>query len=296
VNAEELQLRVAGISNKQRMDRRRFLQLAGALAGPALGCIAAGAYANQIEPRHLVLERRTIRLPRLHPALDGFRMALASDHHLFPFTPRELLERATEQANALRPDLILLAGDYVCTDIESIRELAPILGRLNAKYGVFAILGNYDCLLNPDLICSQLAAQSIEVLVNRGLHMGPSAGRLFLAGLDSVWRGAPDPIQALAGYREGDIALALVHEPDYFPTLVRLTPVALQLSGHSHGGQVRMPALGPVVLPPWGRIYHTGLYEMSGRFVYTGRGLGMVELPLRFNCPPELTEIILHAV
>lgn len=284
-----------GLLGQQGMNRRRFLQLAGALAGSTLGCMAAGAYANQIEPRQLVLERRTIRLPRLTPALDGFRIALMSDHHLFPFTPRELLERATEQANALRPDVILLAGDYVYTDIESIRELAPILGRLNAEYGVFAILGNYDCLLKPDLICAQLAAQSIEVLVNRGLHMGPSAGRLFLAGLDSIWRGAPDPIRAFAGYREGDIALALVHEPDYFPTLVRLTPVEVQLSGHSHGGQVRIPALGPMVLPPWGRIYHTGLYELDGHFVYTGRGLGMVELPLRFNCPPELTEIILHA-
>ena len=221
-------------------------------------------------------------------------MVLMSDHHLFPFTPRELLERAVEQANALRPELILLAGDYVYTDVESIRELAPILGRLNAKYGVFAILGNYDSLRQPDLIRAQLGAQSIDVLVNRGLHVGPSAGRLFLTGLDSVWRGMPDPISAFAGYREGSVALALVHEPDYFPTLVRLTPVDLQLSGHSHGGQVRIPALGPVVLPPWGRIYHTGLYELDGHFLYTGRGLGMVELPLRLNCPPELTEIILH--
>src|SRR5258708_22429714 len=250
----------------QRMDRRRFLQLAGALAGSTLGCMAAGAYANQIEPRHLVLERRTIRLPCLTPALDGLRMALMSDHHLFPFTPRELLERATEQANALRPDLILLAGDYVYTDIESIRELAPILGRLNAKYGVFAILGNYDCLRQPDLIRAQLAAQSIEVLVNRGLHVGPSAGRLFLAGLDSIWRGAPDPIRAFAGYRQGDIPLALVHEPDYFPTLVRLTPVNVQLSGPSHGGQVWSPALGPVVPPPCGRIYPTGPYRLCPRF------------------------------
>jgi len=208
-----------------------------------------------------------------------------SDHHLFPFTPPKLLEQAVEQANALHPDLILLGGDCVYTDVESIRELAPILGQLNAKHGVFGILGNYDRLRQPDLICAQLAGQSIEVLVNRGLHLGPSAGRLFLVGLDSVWKGTPDPIRAFAGYREGDIALALVHEPDYFPTLVRLTPVDVQLSGHSHGGQVRIPALGPVILPPWGRIYHTGLYELNGRFVYTGRGLGMVELPLRFNCP-----------
>jgi predicted MPP superfamily phosphohydrolase len=240
------------------------------------------------------VERRVILLPHVSTALDGFRMVLMSDHHLFPFTPRELLERAVEQANALRPDLVLLGGDYVYTDAESIRELAPILGRLNAKYGVFAVQGNYDCVFGPELIRAQLGAQSIDVLVNRGLHVGPSAGRLFLTGLDSVWRGMPDPISAFAGYREGSVALALVHEPDYFPTLVRLTPVDLQLSGHSHGGQVRIPALGPVVLPPWGRIYHTGLYELNGHFLYTGRGLGMVELPLRLNCPPELTEIILH--
>jgi hypothetical protein len=214
---------------------------------------------------------------------------------LFPFTPKELLERATEQANALRPDLILLVGDYIYADVESIRELALILGRLNAKYGVFAVLGNYDRALGPDLIQAQLSAQSIEVLVNRGLHTGPNAGRLFLAGLDSVWKGVPDPIRACAGYRQGDLAIALVHEPDYFPTLVRTTPVDMQLSGHSHGGQVRIPALGPLILPEWGQIYHTGLYELNGRVVYTGRGLGLVEMPFRFDCPPELTEITLTA-
>jgi predicted MPP superfamily phosphohydrolase len=276
------------------MNRRRFLQLAGALTGSALGCMAAGAYANQIEPRHLVLERRSIRLLRLAPPLDGFRIALMSDHHLFPFTPRELLEQAVERANELHPDLILLGGDYVCADVESIRELAPILGRLNARYGVFAVPGNYDALLGLNLICAQLVAQSIEVLVNRGLHVGPSAGRLFLAGLDSVCTGAPDPIRAFAGCRETDTAVALVHEPDYFMTMVKLTPVQLQLSGHSHGGQVRLPPRGPLILPRLGRIYHTGLHEVNGRFVYTGRGLGMVELPLRFNCPPELTEITLQ--
>jgi len=216
-----------------------------------------------------------------------------SDHHLFPFTPRKLLEQAVEQANGLQPNLILLGGDYVCADVESIRELAPILGRLNARYGVFAAPGNYDVMLGLNFIRAQLIAQSIEVLVNRGLHVGPSAGRLFLAGLDSVCAGAPDPIRAFADCRETDTAVALVHEPDYFPTMVKLTSTQLQLSGHSHGGQVRLPLLGPVILPRLGRIYHTGLHELNGRFVYTGRGLGMVRLPLRFDCPPELTEITL---
>ena len=273
------------------MNRREFLCLGG---GAVVSCIATGGYASQIEPHCLVLERRTIRLPRLSPALDGFRIALMSDHHLFPFTPPKLLEQAVDQANGLRPDMIVLGGDYICADVESIRELAPILGRLNARYGVFAVPGNYDRLFGLSLIRSQLTAQSIEFLVNRGLHVGPGAGRLFLAGLDSVCTGVPDPIGAFAGYRESDTTLALVHEPDYFPTMIKLTPVQLQLSGHSHGGQVRIPPLGPLILPPLGRIYHTGLYELNGRFVYTGRGLGMVGLPLRFNCPPELTEVTLE--
>jgi uncharacterized protein len=275
--------------------RRKFLTLSGgALVGSALAGAATVSYANLIEPQRLVLERRKVHLNRLPESLDGFRIALMSDHHLYPFTPKKLLETAVEQANALSPDLIVLAGDYVCTDSESIRDLAQILGALNAKYGVFAVLGNYDRALDPNLIAAQLRAQSIEVLVNRGVHTGPS-GRLFLAGLDSVCRGVPDPRSAFAAYCSGNVAIALVHEPDYFPTLVRLTPVQLQLSGHSHGGQIRIPGFGPLFLPAWGQVYNTGLYELDGRMVYTGRGLGMVELPLRFACPPELTEVTLVA-
>jgi predicted MPP superfamily phosphohydrolase len=276
--------------------RRKFLRLGvETLLSSALAGTAALSHANLIEPQHLVLERRRIRLAHLDPALDGLRIALMSDHHLFPFTSKKLLEAAVEQTNALRPDLVLLAGDYVCTDAESIRELGPILGRLSAKYGVFAVLGNHDRALDPDQpILGQLRAQSIEVLINRGLHTGP-LGRLFLAGLDSIYAGAPDPAKAFAAYRNGNVAIALVHEPDYFPTLVRLTPVDLQLSGHSHGGQIRIPPLGPLILPKWGQVYHSGLYTLGERIVYTGRGRGLVGLPLRLACPPELTEITLVA-
>jgi predicted MPP superfamily phosphohydrolase len=280
----------------EQFHKTDFLRLGGGvLITSALAGAGTIPYARLVEPQHLVLERRTIRLPRLSAALDGFRIALMSDHHLFPFTPKKLLEHATQETNALRPDLILLVGDYVCKDVESIRELSPILGRLNAKYGVFAVLGNYDRALAPNLVCAQLRAQSIEVLINRGLHTGPSAGQLFLTGLDSVCKGVPDPIRAFAAYRKGDVAIALVHEPDYFSTMVQLTPVDLQLSGHSHGGQVRFPALDPLILPKWGQIYHTGLYKVGDRVVYTGRGRGLVELPLRLGCPPEMTEITLAA-
>jgi predicted MPP superfamily phosphohydrolase len=112
-----------------------------------------------------------------------------SDHHLFPFTPKKLLEATREQTNALRPDLVLLAGDYVCTDAESIRELGPILGRINAKYGVFAVLGNHDRALDPEqLICGQLRAQSIEVLIEfyRKGNVETAIGAFKKAYLDVV--------------------------------------------------------------------------------------------------------------
>ncbi len=276
------------------MNRRDFLRRGGrALAGFAVVGAGLGAYADFVEPQRLALERRTVALPQLPAALDGFRIALMSDHHLHPFTRREIIEQAVARTNELRVDLILLAGDYVYTELESIRELAPLLSRLNARLGVYAIFGNHDRWRGPQLIQKQLTTQGIEVLVNRGVRLGPSAGPLFLAGLDSAWAGDPDPVAAFRGYRDGDTALAMVHEPDYFDELVQVSPVQLQVSGHSHGGQVRIPGHGPIVLPPLADQYPAGLYEVAGRYVYTGRGLGMVGLPLRFDCPPELTEITL---
>ena len=89
------------------------------------------------------------------------------------------------------------------------------------------------------------------------------------------------------------VTLALVHEPDYIDRLRKLVPVDLQLSGHTHGGQVRVPGLGAIILPTWGKAYVEGLYRVGASQVYTSRGIGMVGLPFRFNCPPEVTEITL---
>jgi hypothetical protein len=181
---------------------------------------------------------------------------------------------AVEQANALHPHLILLGGDYVCADVESICELAPILGRLNAKYGVFAVPGNYDALLGLNLIRAQLVAQSIEVLVNRGLRVGPSAGQLFLAGLDSICTGVPDPIRAfcrLPGkrYWGGPGARA------------GLLPDDGQINAHAAAAlwsQPWRPSPAPAARSAHptalGRIYHTGLYELTGALSILGAASG----------------------
>jgi predicted MPP superfamily phosphohydrolase len=275
------------------INRREFLQLAGGTAiAVGLGGAMAG-YAAVLEPNDLVVERRQIRLPRLPNAFDGFRIVLLTDFHLHPFTTAGLIRRTVEISNGLKPDLVLLGGDFVCAFAEAAQELGPILEGLDAKHGVFAVLGNYDHFRGARVVLDALRHSSIRVLMNEGVQLTAGRASIFLAGIDSVWAGWPDPRAAFLARRSEPVSLALVHEPDYFDELSKLVPLDLQLSGHTHGGQVRLPGLGAIVLPPWGQAYVEGLYRVGTSQIYTTRGIGMVGVPFRFNCPPEVTEITL---
>jgi predicted MPP superfamily phosphohydrolase len=275
------------------INRRTFLRLAGgtAIAAGLGGAVAVDAAA--VEPNNVIVERKQVRLPNLPNAFDGFRIVLLTDLHLHPFTTTELIRRTVEISNALKPDLVLLGGDFVCGSAEAVLELAPILERLDAKHGLFAVLGNYDYYRGADIVLDGLRRVSIRVLMNEGVRLTVGAGSIFLAGIDSVSAGQPDPGAAFSARKNEAVSLALVHEPDYISELSRLVQVDLQLSGHTHGGQVRIPGLGPIVLPELGHTYVEGLYRVGRSQVYTSRGIGMVGVPFRFNCPPELTEITL---
>lgn len=260
--------------------------LGGALAG----------YAAAFEPNNLVLERKQVFLPMLPTAFDGFRIVLLADLHLHPFTTANLIRRTVEISNTLKPDLVLLGGDFVCSFAEAAFELGPILESLNARHGVFAVLGNYDHYRGARTVLCALQRSAIRVLMNEGVQLTRGEASIFLAGIDSVWAGKPDPRAAFSTRKNEAVSLALVHEPDYINRLSKLAPVDLQLSGHTHGGQVRLPGFGAVVLPPWGQAYVEGLYRVGTSQVYTTRGIGMVGVPFRFNCPPEVTELTLRQV
>ena len=257
--------------------------LGGAMAGNGMA----------LERDDLVLERKRVRLPRLPNAFDGFRIVLLTDLHLHPFTTADQIQRTVEISNALRPDLVLLGGDFVCDFAEAIFELAPILESLNAKHGLFAVLGNHDHRRGASVVSDGLRRASIRVLMNEGVRLTVGDSSIFLAGIDSVFGGQPDPSAAFSARKNEAVSLALVHEPDYINELSRLVQVDLQLSGHTHGGQVRIPGLGAIILPQLGHRYVEGLYRVGSSQVYTSRGIGMVGLPFRFNCPPEVTEITL---
>ena len=255
--------------------------------------MAGLGYSTQIEPERLSLERVTTRLPGLPTALEGLRIAVLGDFHLQPFTKIGHVQDAVRLANSLRADLVVLLGDYVDATVDAIYELAPELSRLNSRLGVFGILGNHDHWKGAKLVQSVLEDSGIPILKNSGVAISVGGSELFLAGLDSAWSGYPTLEAALAGRRTGVSTVLLIHEPDFADTAASDGRIALQLSGHSHGGQVRLPFIGALRLPSWGRRYDHGLYRLGDMALYTNRGIGLVHVPVRFNCPPEVTEITL---
>ena len=193
--------------------------------------------------------------------------------------------------NRQNPDLIFLGGDYVEGKAENILDIAPILKKLDAPLGRFAVLGNHDYWTDAATITAALNGIGIPVLKNRSVPIVKNGKRFHVTGLDDAWEGRPRLRKALDGVPKEEIKLFLVHEPDYADKLTRFeSRIPLQLSGHSHGGQVRVPIYGAPVLPFLAKKYSQGLYTVTGtsRQIYTTRGVGGIA-PLRFNCRPEVT-------
>lgn len=275
-----------------KLTRRTFLKMGVPAAAAGLG---AAGYSTLVEPHRLSLERVATRIPHLPAALEGFRIAVLSDFHLHPFTKIGLVQEAVRLANSLKPDLAVLRGDYVDATADAIHELAPELAKLNARLGIFGVLGNHDYWEGAEIVRNGLTKAGIHVFENSGLSLPVGGGELFLAGLETVWGGGnPDITHALENRRGDTPTILLMHEPDYADIAAADGRISLQLSGHSHGGQVRLPFVGALELPSWGRNYDHGLYRVGEMQLYTNRGIGVVDIPVRFNCPPEVTEITLH--
>jgi predicted MPP superfamily phosphohydrolase len=262
--------------------------------GGGLALLGAGglAYGTRLETEWLELETLSLPIPALPPGLQGFRIVLLSDFHLYPHTQLEFIEEVVETARDLNPDLAALTGDFVQRDAEAIFDLAPVLARLDARHGVFCVLGNHDHWKGPRLVRDTLERNGLEVLHNSGLVLPHRHSSLYLAGVDDAWSGAPDLKAAMTAHREGLISVLLAHEPDPAEEYSLDDRITIQLSGHSHGGQVRIPGLGSPFLPPFGRKYDLGLYRVRDTWLYTNRGIG-VTAPIRLNCRPEVTELTL---
>lgn len=280
--------------NTKTLSRRGCLKTLGigAISLGSAGLLGYG-YTFHLEPEWLSLERLEVPIAGLPPAFHRLRLVCLSDFHLDPFTQLDFIQRAVERANQLEPDLVCLLGDYVFTRAESIHALAPVLGRLTAKQGVYAILGNHDLWTDAEIVRSGLERQGIPVLVNQSITLDLGGDDIVLAGLDDGWSGHPDLQQALEETPHSAPVILMLHEPDFADQVAGADRVRLQLSGHSHGGQVRLPFLGAPFLPDYARKYDQGLYRVEGMWLYVTRGVGVIGPPGRFNCRPEITEITL---
>jgi predicted MPP superfamily phosphohydrolase len=277
--------------------RRTFLRwtLGAGLTAAAAGGGSVG-YAFALEPDWLAVERVTVHVPDLPAALDGLAVAHLSDLHWGPYTGQRQVRAAVEAANALSADLVVLTGDYVLSSASYAAPCARELAALWAPLGVFAIPGNHDYWTDIGEVTAQLRAAGLTLLRNSAQRLEVGGSPLWLVGVDDVWEQHHDLDAALAAVPRGEPVLLLVHEPDFADQAARSPHrLLLQLSGHSHGGQVNLPLYGPPMLPWLGQKYPAGLRAVAGSAlqVYTSRGVGVIAPPLRFNCRPEVARLTL---
>jgi predicted MPP superfamily phosphohydrolase len=286
------------MSEPRKLSRRKFLRwaLGAGLAAGVTGAGSLGYYACGVEPNMLAVEGVRVYSRHIPPALHGLTIAHLSDLHWGPYTGRREIQAAVERANALVPDLVALTGDFVYYEAQYAAPCARALAALRAPLGVYAVPGNHDQWAGIDAVAAPLRAAGVTLLRNESRRLEVNGAPLWLAGLDDVLERQDDLVATLSGIPEDEPILFLVHEPDFADEAARDPhQIVLQLSGHSHGGQVNLPLLGPPLLPWLGQKYPAGLKPVlgSGLQVYTNRGIGLIAPPVRFNCRPEVTLLTL---
>lgn len=243
------------------------------------------------EANSLSLERVEVRLPRLPKKLDGFKIIHLSDIHHSPFTGLSHIERAIKISNRLRPDMFILTGDYVSHETDYIKPVARVLGNLQAEFGVHACLGNHDHWTDPEMVASSLRDAGINVLINEGQRFEARGASFWLAGVDDHTVGKTDLPAAVKGSFPDEMKLLLAHNPIIFRHAVR-NGIDLTLSGHTHGGQVRIRETGRRFIRR--RKLSAGLHQRKDSQIYITRGIGTVVLPVRYQCPPEISMLELR--
>jgi uncharacterized protein len=265
-----------------------------------LALYAAGllisSYGILIRRRVVEVEEVLVTLPGLPKEFDNLCIVHMSDLHLGALTPKHFCDAWVKKANALKPDLVALTGDYVTNGVEFHKDVAASLGQLSAPLGVFATMGNHDYFGEGRTLLAAFAQTSIQVLRNRGVCLTRGAARVYLCGVDDTWTGRADLDQALA-QRAAEMPLAtvlLAHDPDLFEAAAEAN-VGLTLSGHTHTGQIAVPFLSRRwSLSNFAHRYHGGLYRIGAATLYVSPGLGTTGVPIRIGAAPRIAKITLR--
>ena len=292
----------------QPISRRAFL--IGSLGVFAIGGVGFGkGYANTAS-NEIVLEKVDIHLKRLPASFKGLTLGQLSDLHSSPIAKQDALRRGAEMIMAEKPDVIVLTGDFIGNSIRvfagEIHESEPIyvdelvksFAGLKAPMGIYAVPGNHDFWSGPQaleyLIQEMESKLGVQWLRNRSVVFERGADKLVLVGVDDYWEDTCSLKTALEGTPEDTARILLSHNPDINETLYDWSKIDLIISGHTHGGQIKFPFIGPPFKPGiTHQKYLEGLVRDGDRQTYITRGLGHLLVPLRFNCPPEVTLLTL---
>jgi predicted MPP superfamily phosphohydrolase len=276
--------------------RRQFLQRAA-----VVGAVAIVGDGILLAPNLPRVVRQEFHLQRWPERLNGFTVAVLSDFHYDPIFSVHPLRAAIAMVNNLHPDLIALTGDFVT--VSSIGDeakgalaaepCASLLRQMSAPHGLWAVMGNHDDATDPEHVTRALQAQNIQVLANQSQPIEQDGARFWLGGVNDVMNGAADLSKTMHGVPASEAVILLAHEPDFADEAAK-SPIDLQISGHSHGGQIRIPFLPPLYLPALAKKYVWGTYQVGPLMLHTSAGLGTIGVPMRLNCPPEITLLTLR--
>jgi uncharacterized protein len=276
--------------------RRSFLGAATAVLGLGLATYAGTHGRHEFEITH-----RTLPIRNLPDGFQNFRIVQMSDIHLEEYTEPSFLEKMVAEVNALEPDLVLITGDFVSLGPLSLQRswraagvAAEVLSTLKAPQR-FGILGNHDVNVGADQVIRPLEAHGTPILVDSYFALERGRDILWLCGANDAGTRTPDLNFAIPA-RPNAPVIFMCHEPDYVENVVlhhRFPLIDVMLSGHTHGGQIRIPYIGPLILPAMGQKYVEGLFHFDHMQMYVNRGIGAVGIPFRLNCPAELTHFTL---
>ena len=289
------------VPGKQHLSARTITRRSFLIGASAAG-LSLAAYAGTHARHEIEVTHRTLKLRDLPDAFVGFRFVQLSDIHLEEYTEAWFLRHAVDVINGLNPELVLLTGDFVSRGPASDRVAwraagvaAEVLEGIKAPQR-FACLGNHDVAVGANYVIDPLRAHGTPVLVDSYIPIQRGSDYFWLCGSDDAGTRDPDLNLAVPTAPTAPVIL-MCHEPDYVDHVIRhprFPYIDAMLSGHTHGGQVRLPAIGPLILPPMGKKYIEGTFRFEQMELYVNRGLGTVGLPLRLNCPAEITHFTLQ--
>jgi predicted MPP superfamily phosphohydrolase len=275
-----------------KVSRRQFLLGLG--AAPLAAASVTAAYARLVEPYNYFIAETDILIRNLPPSFDGFRVTQLTDIHHSRILGIDQVQRTVVLANRTKPDLMVLTGDYTTSYRRYIEPCAEALGQLRAPEGVWAVLGNHDHYTDPELTRWSLERNRISVLNNRNTRLRRGSESIQLSGVDDWSWGGTEWTRAFYGLSLNSPTILLSHQPSVldFP---QTETMSLILSGHTHGGQINLPWIGPPArLLTKDLKYAHGLYRRGETQLYVSSGTGVIGLPVRFGVRPEIAVLRLR--